>query len=60
MGDFDSDYRYLGSKTEVLKKNANFFAKKCLKSPKIVFITSTPGVSLHSGSECSRTPGFSS
>jgi hypothetical protein len=29
--------------TLVFEKNANFFAKNCRKSPKIVIITSTPG-----------------
>jgi predicted RNA-binding protein len=30
--------------TLVFDKNANFFAENCQKSPKIVIITSTPGV----------------
>jgi hypothetical protein len=30
--------------TLVFEKNANFFAENCLKSQKIVIITSTPGI----------------
>jgi hypothetical protein len=33
-------------KTLVFEKNANFFAEKCQNSPKIVIITSTPGVGI--------------
>jgi hypothetical protein len=29
--------------TLAFEKNANFFAKNCQKSPKIVMLTSTPG-----------------
>jgi hypothetical protein len=33
--------------TLVFEKNSNFFAEKCRKSQKIVIITSTPGVAVH-------------
>jgi hypothetical protein len=42
--------------TLVFEKNANFFAENCLKSPKIVIITSTPDVLANKIAQSAATP----